>query len=39
MKQDKDGAIWGTVTLAVPQLIEWQIEDGEGKPEGRVTCH
>ena len=35
MAQDKDGAVWGTVTLAVPQLIEWQIEGGEDKLEGR----
>ena len=35
MAQDKDDAVWGTVTLAVPQLIEWQIEGGEDKLEGR----
>lgn len=35
MAQDKDGAVWGTVTLAVPQLIEWQIEAGEERLEGR----
>ena len=35
MAQDKDGAVWGTVMLAVPQLIEWQIEGGEERLEGR----
>lgn len=35
MKQDKSGAVWGTVTMAMPQLIEWQIEGGENRLEGR----
>ncbi|SMG54363.1 hypothetical protein [Paracoccus sp. J56] len=35
MAQDNDGAVWGTITLAMPQLIEWQIEGGENRLEGR----
>lgn len=35
MAQDNDGAVWGTITLAMPQLIEWQIEGGETRIEGR----
>lgn len=34
MAQDNDGAVWGTITLAMPQLIEWQIEGGETRIEG-----
>lgn len=35
MAQGNDGAVWGTVTMAMPQLIEWQIEGGETRIEGR----
>lgn len=35
MSQNKDDAVWGTVTMAMPQLIEWQIEGGKEKLEGR----
>lgn len=35
MAQSKDTAVWGTVTLAMPQLVEWQIEGGAEKLEGR----
>ena len=35
MQQDKNGAVWGTITMAMPQLIEWQIEGGENRLEGR----
>lgn len=35
MSHTKDNAIWGTVTMAMPQLIEWQIEGGENRLEGR----
>ncbi|MGB0799211.1 MAG: hypothetical protein ACPGRD_07825 [Planktomarina sp.] len=26
---DKDNAVWGTVTLAMPQLVQWNIEGDE----------
>lgn len=35
MAQSKDNAVWGTVTLAMPQMREWQIEGGSEKLEGR----
>ena len=35
MQQDKNGAVWRTITMAMPQLIEWQIEGGENRLEGR----
>lgn len=35
MKQDKSGAVWSTVSMAMPQLIEWQIEGDENLLEGR----
>ena len=34
MQRDKDGAVFGAVTLAVPQSVEWQIEGGVKKMEG-----
>ncbi|SEN51658.1 hypothetical protein SAMN04489859_1008137 [Paracoccus alcaliphilus] len=42
MQQDKNGAVWGTITMAMPQLIEWQIEGGENRleaqPQGVPGC-
>ncbi|WP_323717249.1 hypothetical protein [Paracoccus aminovorans] len=35
MAQSKDNAVWGRVTLAMPQLVEWRIESGAEKFEGR----
>ncbi|WP_287884080.1 MULTISPECIES: hypothetical protein [Paracoccus] len=35
MTRSKDNAVWGTPTVAMPQLIEWQIEGGKEKLEGR----
>lgn len=34
MTQDKSSAVWGTVTMAMPQLIEWQIEGGNTEQKG-----
>ncbi|WP_112309657.1 hypothetical protein [Pseudogemmobacter bohemicus] len=31
-KTKSDGATWATVTLAMPQLVEWQIE-GDAAPK------
>lgn len=31
----KDKAVWGTVTLAAPQLVEWQSEGAGVQPKGR----
>lgn len=31
---DKDNAVWGTVTLAMPALVQWQIEGGEFSEQG-----
>jgi len=33
--QDKSSAVWGTVTMAMPQLIEWQIEGGDTEQKGQ----
>ncbi len=35
MAQSKDNAVWGTVTLAMPQLVERQIEGRTEKLAGR----
>ena len=32
-KTKTKGATWATVTLAMPQLVEWQIE-GDAAPQG-----
>lgn len=34
MAQDKSSAVWETVTMAMPQLIEWQIEGGDTEQQG-----
>ena len=35
MQQGKSGAVWGTITMAMPQLVEWQIEGDGERHEGR----
>ncbi|WP_294926147.1 hypothetical protein [uncultured Paracoccus sp.] len=35
MQQNKSGAVWGTITMAMPQLLEWQIEGDGEHHEGR----
>lgn len=34
-KTSQDNAVWGTVTLAAPQLVEWQIEGAGPSQQGR----
>ncbi|WP_283178242.1 hypothetical protein [Gemmobacter sp. 24YEA27] len=34
-KSKIDGATWATVTLAMPQLVEWQIEGDTTPQAGR----
>ena len=34
-KNNTAGATWATVTLAIPQLVEWQIESDTAPQVGR----
>ncbi|GLK65187.1 hypothetical protein [Paracoccus kondratievae] len=34
MANDDQGAVWGTVTLAGVQMLDWKIEGGDEKATG-----
>ena len=37
-KSKTEGATWAPVTLAMPQLIEWQIEGDAARQAGSSLC-